>query len=417
MKVHAASLILTLSLLGSIPSLIAQAAAQPMRLWTNQQGRTVQASLVEISGANVVLQLQNGTKSNVAINTLGQADQEYLKSVKTSGTPGAPAGAASIANAPLAWPAPITVNTKTLVITPGDQDEAKRNYHYQSGPFEFIAKAPLAGTVMREVAGDFELTHLAFNKLPWGWKPKPEQGDFFKVYLTETDEDFIELGGIDGSAAGSKDDYVFIKFTSIGLKKVGAKYAYDAKQKDEGQVVGMTSRLMIGDMRILLQPWSALGLEKFMRTVAYHNGGLSFTGLESELKTVIKLDLATGAKPEVKGLVEYLRAGWDDQRSNVKQIRIQNFYNGLLLVYYFGFLEGDGSGARLHQYYRDVAQAAMAERSFRETDGKSARPPGKTSADLGLEFLNKLLAGRTDDQLKADMITKFRGIGVKFDDE
>ena len=394
-----------------------------VRTWTNQQGRSIKASLVEVSGVNVVLLLENGSRSTVPVAGLSKSDQIYIQAMH--GGPAPAVGGTKAAKAalplpaaptgPLVWPAAIAVNPKAVNITQGLQNEAERKYHYQSGSFGFIANAPLTGTVMKEVAADFELVRTTFAAFPWGWHPKPEEGTLFKVYLTETEDDFVAIGGTDGSAAGSKDDYVFVKFSALGLKKVGAKYAYDARQKAEGQVVGMTARLMIGDMRNLLQPWAALGMEKFLRTVAYHNGALTFTNLESALKAEIKNDLAAGAKLDLKSLVETMQSPGSAQRSNVKQIRVQNYFNGMLLVYYFGFL--DGSNAGLHQYFREVAQEAMAWRAYRETNGKSGRPEdrSKSSEDIALAFQEKLLAGRDITKLAAEMAAKFKAIGIKFD--
>jgi hypothetical protein len=397
-------------LLALLPCLHVQSAE--MRVWTNQQGRTVKAAFVEMRGTMVVLLLENGTQTQVPMGTLAGSDQIYLQTMHGAAEPGKPGVTPAVA---LTWPSAVTVDPKSLVIVQGEQDEAGRNYHYQCGPFEFIAKAPLAGTVMKEVGADFELTRSVFAALPWGWHPKPPQGPFFKIYLTETDEDFILLGGIEGSAAGSQDDYAFVKFSAIGLKKVGAKYAYDARQRVEGQVVGMTTRLLIGDMRNLLQPWAALGMEKLLRTVAYHNGSISFTGLASRLKAEVKNDLASGAKLDLKGLVEMVRSPWSEQRNNARQLRVQNYLNSVLLVYYFGFLEGQGAG--LHQYFRDVSEEAMAWREYRETGGKSGRPQyrGKTSEEIALIFLDKLLAGRDDVKLAADLAAGFGGMGIKFE--
>lgn len=416
MKIRAVLLLLSAaSLLGSH----LQAQAPELRVWTNQQGRTVKAAFVEMQGANVVIQLENGTRTQVPVNTLAKSDQGYLQAMhgaKIPSPPGlTPATKTPVMPGALAWPGTIAVSPKAIVVTPGQQDDVGRNYHYQTGTFGFIAKAPLAGTVMKEVAADFELTRALFSSLPWNWHPKPEQGTLFKIYLTETEEDFVSLGGTDGSAAGSQDDYAFIKFSAIGLKKVGAKYAFDARQKTEGQVVGMTTRLLIGDMRNLLQPWAALGLEKFLRTVAYHNGGFQFSGLESRLKAEIKNDLDLGAKLDLKSLVETFRSPWSAQRSNVKQIRVQNYLNGMLLVYYFGYFENQG--AALHEYFRLVAEEATAWRVYRETDGKSGRPQdrSKTSEDIALGFLDRLLAGRDDVRLSADIASGFRTIGIKFE--
>lgn len=416
MKARVSLLLTATILLSNLPSLLAQ--APEMRVWTNQQGRTVKASLVEVSGTNIVLQLESGAKSTVSIATLATSDQIYLQAMKGATLPKSPLplGAATAPTGSQAWPTTVEVNPKALTIVEVLKDEAARKYHYQSGSFEYVSYAPLTGTVMKEVAADFELVRSLFSSLPWDWHPKPKEGTHFKVFLPETDEEFTALGGTDGSAAGSNEDYVFVRFSAMGFKKVGARYAYDARQKIEGQVVGMTTRLMLGDMRSLVHPWAMLGLEKFFRTVAYHKGTFSFLELESELKAVIKEDLDAGAKLDMKSLIASLHAPWSAQRDNAKQIRVQNYLNGLLLVYYFGFLENQGTG--FHQYMREAASEAMAWRAYRETNVKSGRPQdrSKNSEDIANGFLEKLLAGRNDEAMAASLTAGFKSIGIKFED-
>ena len=59
-------------------------------------------------------------------------------------------------NAAATWPAVITINPKALNILEGRQEPDKRQFHYRSGSFQFVAYAPLTGTVMKEVVTDFE---------------------------------------------------------------------------------------------------------------------------------------------------------------------------------------------------------------------------------------------------------------------
>ncbi|HYF33798.1 MAG TPA: hypothetical protein VD994_00800, partial [Prosthecobacter sp.] len=270
-------------------------AASEMRQWTNQQGRAIQAALVRVDGENVVLRLANGTESTVPLANLSQADQAYARVKKTGG-----AGPVTGGGGALAWPKEvITVDPKTIVVTPGEQNEKARQYHYRSGTFEFIANAPLAGTVMSEVASDFELLRTAFTRLPWGWEPAPREGSHFQIYLTETEEDFIAMGGDERSASGSKNDKNFIRFSAMGLKKVGAKYQYDARQKEPGRAAGMTVRVMAWDFRGRMAPWVLSGLETFMRQLAYQsNGTVKFADLETDLKRYLK-EMADNTQPDV----------------------------------------------------------------------------------------------------------------------
>lgn len=60
------------------------AAAQEARIWTDNQGRTVTATLVEFvdfgDNPSVLIRLENGRTAEIGFDTLSAADQEYLRS-------------------------------------------------------------------------------------------------------------------------------------------------------------------------------------------------------------------------------------------------------------------------------------------------------------------------------------------------
>lgn len=384
------------------------AQANESRVWTDAQGRTVRASMVSTSGDQVVLQLESGAQSAVSVATLSPQDQAYIRAFSQApAMPPVTAPAATPAATPgvtmdLAWPQEtITVVPKSIEVTPGVQSDETRRYHYQSGSFEFISFAPLAGTVITAVAADFELIKTAVTHLPWGWEPKPRDGGRFKIYLTETEADYLEMGGSDNTSGFTKDGKSYIKFSSLGLKKVGTRYAFDARQKEPGRVVGMTLREMMWDKRGLMYPWTASGLENLMQHVAYQdNGTVRFTGLETSIKKAIKERSGSKAEPDVTRLLRRLRQDWSVDRGNSNQFLIEDHLDSMMLMYYFGFLDGDGSGAALHAYFRDIG-LSIARKDFRNY------------RDKGTELMNTLLAGRDDATLAEEIRQKYRSIGIK----
>jgi hypothetical protein len=251
---------------------------------------------------------------------------------------------------------------------------------------------------MSEVASDFELIKTAFSKLPWAWEPRPKEGKFFQIYLTETDDDYIAMGGDDRSSAMSKNDKTFIKFKALGLKKVGARYQYDSRQKEPGRVASMTTRVMYWDVRGRMSPWTANGLESFMRHLAYQsNGTIQFTALESALKKEIKEQMGYGVDLSVRRMLTYMRETWDNRdNSNVVKKLLERKLDAILLTYYFGYLDGDGTGAGLHRYFSKVFKQDKA-----------------SSAALSKQLMEELIAGRSDAQIGQEMVTKFEGINIK----
>ena len=243
-----------LLLTGPSPAQVAT-PAPALRMWTDQLGRTVKGALVSVSDAAVVLRLENGAQTTVPLAVLSKPDQLFIQQQKplSGAVPSAVPAAAPIAPStrPMTWPALVTVDPKALNIVTGKQDAAHRQFQYESGSFEFTSNAPLAGSVIKDMALDFELIRTLFDQLPWGWQPKPKAGPYFRVFLTEEQEDFTALGGLANSTGGSKDDYIYKKLSSLGLVRVGQRYAFDAMKKEEGDVLGLTFRLVMGEMRSL----------------------------------------------------------------------------------------------------------------------------------------------------------------------
>ncbi len=380
---------------------IAMAQEEALRTWTNLEGRTVRASLVEVNEPHVILQLENGAKSSVPISSLSAADQTFLKTASAA-APAAPAAPA----ADLQWPGVINVKPRDLEITVGKQDSGARRYHYNSGSFEFISTAPLANAVVREVAADFELVREAIRQLPWNWAPQPREGPFFRIFMAETFEDYVALGGGDNRGT-IKDGNGITRFDSIGLKKVAQRYAFDRREKSDGELVTLVTQLFTADMRGYLLPWSYNGLTHFLRDVAYQNGKMSFQGLESSMKRMLKD--RERYKFEADRLMAYLQMDWDERRSEADIIRHRNITDGMLLFYYFGYMDGDGTGAGLHAYYQEVAKAALA---YRSRDPNRSRDPAAVQRKA---YLDRLLAGRSMDELKAEIIAKYRAFGIKFE--
>lgn len=69
----------------------APAAAGPLAIkdakaenWTNAQGRTIQATLVEVNGDQATLLLANGTKAQVAVSSLSPDSQKRIEELKAA---------------------------------------------------------------------------------------------------------------------------------------------------------------------------------------------------------------------------------------------------------------------------------------------------------------------------------------------
>jgi hypothetical protein len=390
-------------------------SAQVVRTWVDQTGRTVKGKLLDVQGPNVILQLENNTSVTVPVIRFSTADQAFVKEWAKSARKPDP----SLAGLPLKWPENVAVDAKKLEITVGAQDPAARQYIYQSGSFQFTSNAQLTGVVMREIAGDFELVKSLIDKLPWGWQSKPEGGGpFFLAVLHETENDYISAGGDDTSSGRSQRGIIFTKFSTLGLKKVGERYARDTKLNREGEMTALISRLVMGEMRSFTMPWAGIGFETFLEEIAYRNGAFQMTKLERGMKEYLIERNKDGLAPDADAMVKILHmTSEEDKGREDLDARRFNRFHGAMLVYYLGYLDGDGTGARLHRYYQQVAQKATAWRDYQEARkvGKTAPNPltGTTWVDAAVELNNTLIDGRSDAQIRADMVAKFKAIGVK----
>jgi hypothetical protein len=396
-------------------SVFAQTASPTPRTWVDQQGRSITATLIGVDADNVVLKMENGTMATVPIARFSKSDQAFVNEWSRKSGVLDP----TLASKPLIWPQSITVNAKDLQIENGEQNAAERRFVYQSGSFQFVSNAALTGTVVREIAGDFEVTKALLTQLPWGWQPKPRNGG--KLYLAnlyETEKDFIAGGGAEDSSGGSTNDYIFTKFSTLGLKKVGDRYAFDAKLKKEGEMIALISRLVMADMRSYMDPWSSMGLESFLENVAYRNGAFVLANPERNLKARIeerRTVMYSGEKltTDVDRMVKFLKSTWADNADKESILRAQRFMDGSLLVYFFGYLDDDGKGTRLHRYFRAVAQEALARRAYIESGRKGTPPPAGSYAERSAALSKIVLADRTDAQLREQIIAKFKTIGIK----
>jgi hypothetical protein len=400
-------------------SLTVSQAQEAVRTWVDQTGRAVRATLVGVRGAEVVLQLENNTTVTVPLARFSAPDKTYV--TQRAKTTEATATAATAAPPALTgWPEMVSVDPKTVQIVNGEQNAAERRFVYSSGAFQFTATAPLTGVLMKEVASDFELVRALFAKLPWDWQPKPEGGGpLFLANLYETDQEFVDSGGSENSSGRSQDGIIFTKFSALGLKKVGAKYAQDARRDSQGEMIILITRLVMGDMRDLCLPWSGNGFEKFLEDVAYRNGSFHLGKPQRAIKELVESSARSGVAPDADAMVKLLHSTWVDTRPGNTDLdfRRRTYFHAAMLYFFFGYLDGKGDGARLHRYFQALAKDATALRNYREArkagNNSIPNPQRGSLQEASLELNKHVIDGRSDEALRAEIVEKFKAMGIK----
>jgi hypothetical protein len=385
-----------------------QTAGERSRAWVDTQGRTIKAALLNVEGDNVILKLENGTTAKVPLARFSGPDKAYVKDWSARNGKPDP----SVASKPLTWPDSVSVNAKDLQIVTGEQNAAAGRFVYQSGSFQFTSNAALSGTVVRDMASDFELVRAFFVQMPWGYQPKPDQGGFFAINLFETQSQYITAGGTENSSWYFNGKFIVVKFATLGLKRVGERFAFDSRTTRPGSMIGGTARLVMNPMTSFTNPWATMGLEEFLEYCAFKNSSFDFTHVERGLKARIEQTRVNGAATDPGRMVEFIKTSWKDRRDDVLELRRQNFLDGLLLVYFFGYLDGDGKGTKLHRFYRELAQKTMGWREYRESGGARPAPRGNPT-EYASELNNLVMDGRSEDQLREQIIAKFKGLGIK----
>jgi hypothetical protein len=118
-------------------------------------------------------------------------------------------------------------------------------------------------------------------------------------------------------------------------------------------------------------------------------------------------------------MIKLLHLKWSENRGNqVVDIRRRNYFHGAMLIYYFGYLDGKGDGARLHKYFQAMAKDAAAWRSYSQArkagNTNVTNPRPNTSFENWSIDLSKIVIDeRTDEQLKIEMTAKLKAQGIK----
>ena len=401
-----------LALLGLSLSAFAETPA-PVRTWTTTEGKTFQASLVNVQGTQITLRLGNGQLAAIGLPRLSPADQAYLQSATAPAVAMPPAANAATGRGPIekrVWPQKVEVDTRAIEVTVMGEDVANRKCVYHSRNFEFTAEDKIAQSLMKEVARTFESTRSLLEALPWSIDPKPGNGTgFFKAQFFMTHESFVAAGGGANVAATlrTSDNTFLVPFGTLGLERRGKTWAKGGKYEDDLLVLEIT-RQMMNASALLLPKWVVDGAPEYTRNLP-NNAGVILAGAhERGLKEHIKeWAQKRGIKPGDAGpVLELMQMPVDVASQRMladDKNRLRLHFSSGLLVYYFCHLDGDGKGTRFIRFMDKIAEAREA-----------GTPPG-TRGSYGLSQLDILLEGRGKDEMQNAVVDGFKKNGIRWE--
>jgi len=380
-------------------------AAADSRIWTDNQGREVTASLADVDGAEVVLRLEDGRKATFPIADLSADDQAYVESMADSlDTPSTPANdsqrpspdaATGNWNAP--WPNTVRISPTIAIETDTEEDGEEVRYIYRSPHFEFTCDARLGPGVVQRFAIIFEATHAVMKEIPLNHRRTFSAHDeHFKVQLFENTEDYFRAGAPRGSAGvymGGKD-LIMIPLSSLGVIPFGSGYRYDHDRSNTTLIHELVHQLM--ENIVMQASWYIEGSAEYVASIPYRSGTFN---LRSHRRALVDYVTAFGSRNSggrnlgdeisMPSLEQFMNLSYQEFAGGAAANR--NYGIAALLFYYFAHIDKEGDGSGLKAYTRAL-QDGMNEK----------------------EAQKFLLADRAYNQLQEDFSAAWRASGIDF---
>ncbi len=415
-------------------SLVVARAEETPRIWTSQEGKTVEATLVEADGLDVRLRLESGSVTAVARDRLIQADREYVEQW--------------LARRPLklALPDLVGVPTIDLKVDVVMEDAANSRYVYRTPHFEFESQGRLAVSLAKEVGRSFEATYELVRALPWDIQPRPAEGAYFRATLFRNMDAYSRAGGLPGSAGSyfTHRKRLMVPFESIGLREVGSAFRMAEDFDTHVLVHELTHQLMHFWLPYLPQ-WVVEGTAEYTGNLPLKNGRFRPSEARNGLKEYMEFRKRrmAGGVPEpysIERLFRISNSEWNRIMATDNHRTQRLYMTSYLLVYYFMHLDGKGDGERFARYMRASAGPCRQIEAYeRELAAFKRRPEVKVHADGSFEHpkhlrppamprelffgaareqmikqnLQVLLDGRTEAQLMEEVRAAYAGLGIK----
>jgi len=364
------------------------------RSWTNSAGKTIVATLVEISGDKAVLQMA-GKNFEVPIASLSDDDKKFIDEWK-KGDLADPSGDSAVKeNWDGAWPALVTVDIDQPIEVI-KEDEAAKEYVYASPHYEFICDVKLNTSVVKRFSLLFEATNQVCRELPLGMV-KPFRKERHKIHLFETREAYIAKGGPPESAGvyisrGGEGD-ILVPLTSLGVKKVGSNYSVDYDKENTTLSHEITHQLT--DYPYFApgsRGWFTEGLAEYIANSGYRSGKFDIDDL-GKLKARVTAygedgngGRALGEDIRAPDLQQFFTQEYDSFLANAQL----SYGLSALIVYYYFHMDGEKDAANIKAFLKALKEEKT--------------PP---------QLFEPLLAGRTWDEMEAAITQGWRSRGVR----
>ncbi len=331
------------------------------RTWTDTQGRTLEATLVESTATEVTLRLDaTGKNATLPLSRLSNADAEFVsKSKKDAPKPGGVSAAAAPAgdlNFDAPWPQSIRLDENPEIATV-TEDKVGKRFVYESTNYRFICNVGLSQSVVKGFAVMFESTYNYCRALPLSISGGKKTDGKYLILLFETKDQYIEAGGPPSSAGVYMPgkNTVMVPLTSLGVRQMGSNYMLDRDK---------TSGTLIHELTHQLTPepyystgamgWFSEGLSEYTTATPYRSGLFK---VKSNLDDIIAYATeygkqsnggrALGNKIDAPALKDFMLQSYSSFTGVNGNF---NYGFSLMLTTYFLHMDGAGDAARVKKF-------------------------------------------------------------------
>jgi len=369
-----------------------------IRIWTDDQGRKVEASMVRVDGDAVILKLQDGREIPYPLTKLSAADRKNVSEQQNPPTGNFPPDKSpgTKLNFDEPWPDSIRFSEDPEIKTV-EEDAEKKSFIYESANYRYICDVRLSKSVVKGFAVMFEATHLYCRTLPLAINGGVRIDGKFQILLFEEFEDYVAAGGPATSAGVfiGRKNAVLVPLGSLGVKPLGSGYTLDRDKSSTTIPHELTHQLsprcyfVEGAMG-----WFSEGIAEYVGNSPYRSGIFNVRGNQRPLMEYVT---GYGAK-EMGGRA----LGTEIKLPDLKSFMLQDYASfqeqpqlgygcGLLMTTYFLHMDGEGDGKRMKAFLKALHEGKEGE-----------------------EALEVLLDGRTFGKLQEEFTKAWSRKGVDF---
>ncbi len=476
---------------------LAMAMPASARIWTDDQGRKVDADYGGRKGDDVLLVMKSGLKKSFPLAKLCAEDQAFVtEQEKMAG-----AAAADVDYLKLPPPAPHTPIEKRLwpvevivgtgSVNPSELPPKGSSHFYRLGRFQFETGPDLSVPVVKEIARTFVAVEELIERLPWDLRPTPANGEYFVAKLYQNLPEYAAVAPANSGGFYSLTEKVFhVPYAALGITHDSKKGWVKSKEFDSDTLIHELTHMMMDRIVPYVPIWVAEGSAEYVEAIPFSNTGVmrpgdlpkALPGYIAEMtKSNPRIALASQPVARAATMVKVLHMSHEAWHSFIENAppppeappgfriignpeigaRQRDLYlHACLLFYYFLHLDNprqrgepmlsffdavSDNVPKWHlwrtaydRYRSEVVDYQKAWEEFKTQPGvedlgggrirypKTLQPPASpkepptpfdlekvSDEDPGLVLIDRLIQGRSDEELAAAFREGFARIGIK----